>query len=268
VRRSFFFIFFFSTFVPEVYFRSFKARSLRLVLLFPTRPAPHEHDERNPYKKNEKKINNRYTVMLSNYRRYFKLAAYLSTFTQEAIVIAMGVPTLRELFKEKHYADLDGGLLEGFGRLLKFDLKVYVYPTVDPKTGTLVTASDMKVEDPGVQKLYDYILERGAIVPVEHYDRELLRHGDVSKLVAESIRSGTDEWEALVPHHVRDQVKRLNLLGYRGSRDEDSEGSGSGGSGGSGGESSDGGSSRTTTGAGTRSGNGAPKSKAKAAPAA
>ena len=46
--------------------------------------------------------------MLSNYRRYFKLAAYLSTFTQEAIVIAMGVPTLRELFKEKHYADLDG----------------------------------------------------------------------------------------------------------------------------------------------------------------
>lgn len=49
--------------------------------------------------------------MLSNYRRYFKLAAYLSTFTQEAIVIAMGVPTLRELFKEKHYADLDGAFL-------------------------------------------------------------------------------------------------------------------------------------------------------------
>ena len=161
-----------------------------------------------------------------------------------------------------------GGLLEGFGRLLKFDLKVYVYPTVDPRTGELVTASDLQVDDPGVQKLYDYILGRGAIVPVEHYDRELLQHGDVSKLVAESIRSGTDEWEALVPHHVRDQVKRLNLLGYRGSRDEDSEGSGSGGSGGSGGESSDGGSSRTTTGAGTRSGNGAPKSKAKAAPAA
>lgn len=97
--------------------------------------------------------------------------------------------------------------MEGFGRLLKFDLKVYVYPTVDPKTGELVTASDLRVEDPGVQKLYDYILERGAIVPVEHFDRELLRHGDVSKLVAESIRSGTGEWEALVPHHVRDQVR-------------------------------------------------------------
>ena len=163
-----------------------------------------------------------------------------------------------------------GGLLEGFGRLLKFDLKVYVYPTVDPKSGELVTASDLQVDDPGVQKLYDYILERGAIVPVEHYDRELLRHGDVSKLVAESIRSGTDEWEALVPHHVRDQVKSLNLLGYRGSRDEDSEGGGSGGSGSSSGESDGGG--EGGRGAGIRkvesggssngSGNGASKSKA------
>jgi hypothetical protein len=36
-----------------------------------------------------------YSVLLSNYRRYFKLAAYLSTFTQEPIVIAMGVPSLK-----------------------------------------------------------------------------------------------------------------------------------------------------------------------------
>lgn len=192
-----------------------------------------------------------YTVAISNYRRYFKLAAYLSTFTQEAIVIAMGVPTLRELFRESHYTDLDGGLLEGFGRLLKFDLKIYVYPTVDPKTGELISASNLKVGwwkkggvcvgegfcvshfffplknplspppqptsqvDPHVQKLYDYILERGTIVPVIHFDRELLRHGDVSKLVAESIRAGTRDWEVLVPHHVRDQIKALNLLGHQ-----------------------------------------------------
>ena len=113
-------------------------------------------------------------------------------------------------------------------------------------------------------------------MPVEHYDRELLRHGDVSKLVAESIRSGTGEWEALVPHHVRDQVKRLKLLGYRsgGSRDEESEGGGGSGSSGSSGGESDG----VSTGAGSRkvvesgsgSGNGASKSSkaAKAAPAA
>ena len=78
-------------------------------------------------------------------------------------------------------------------------------------------------------------------MPVTHFDRELLRHGDVSKLVAESIRAGTREWEALVPHHVRDQIKALNLLGHRpraigngasnGASSSSGEGSGSDGEG-------------------------------------
>ena len=52
---------------------------------------------------------------------------------------------LQELFKEKHYKDLDGGILEGFGRLLKFDLRVYVYPTLDTKTGKVITAENAQV---------------------------------------------------------------------------------------------------------------------------
>ena len=35
-----------------------------------------------------------YSVLLSNYRRYFKLASYLATHTREPIVIAMGMPSL------------------------------------------------------------------------------------------------------------------------------------------------------------------------------
>ncbi len=35
-----------------------------------------------------------YSVLLSNYRRYFKLASYLATFTRESIVIAIGLPSL------------------------------------------------------------------------------------------------------------------------------------------------------------------------------
>lgn len=45
----------------------------------------------------------------------------------------------------------------------------------------------MQVE-PSVQKLYDYIYERGTIVPVEDYSMELLSHGDISRRVTESIR--------------------------------------------------------------------------------
>lgn len=56
------------------------------------------------------------------------------------------------------------------------------------------------------QKLYDYILERGTIVPIHEYDEDLLRKGDVSRVVTESIRRGTSDWEKLVPNHVKHQV--------------------------------------------------------------
>jgi hypothetical protein len=159
-----------------------------------------------------------YTVLLSNFRRYFKLASYISTHTNQSIVIAMGVPSLRELFSERHYADLDGGILEGFGRLLKFDLKIYVYPTVNEKTGELETVDTIDVAKP-VQKLFEYIRDRGTLVPITSYNKELLMHADVSKAVTESIRMGTELWEKLVPRHVADEIKANHLLGYRPSKD-------------------------------------------------
>ena len=36
-----------------------------------------------------------YSVLLSNFRRYFKLAGYLSRYTHQTIVIAMGMPGLK-----------------------------------------------------------------------------------------------------------------------------------------------------------------------------
>lgn len=44
----------------------------------------------------------RYTVLLSNFRRYFKLASYISTHTNQSIVIAMGVPSLRVTARSWH----------------------------------------------------------------------------------------------------------------------------------------------------------------------
>ena len=59
------------------------------------------------------------TVLISNYAEYHRLAAYLFRYTKKMIGIVMGVPTLQELFDEKYYADLEGGILESFGRLFK-----------------------------------------------------------------------------------------------------------------------------------------------------
>jgi len=74
------------------------------------------------------------------------------------IGVVMGVPTLREIFEEKYYADLEGGILESFGRLFKNALKLYVYPLKDPTTGALITAENLRVA-PNLRHLYAYMLE-------------------------------------------------------------------------------------------------------------
>ena len=71
------------------------------------------------------------TVLISDYFEYYRLAAYLARYTKQQIGITMGAASLRELFDEKYYATLDGGILESFGRLFKNDLKLYVYPLLD-----------------------------------------------------------------------------------------------------------------------------------------
>src|SRR2546423_9149258 len=59
------------------------------------------------------------TVLISDYFEYYRLAAYLSWRTRERIAIVLGVPSMYELFDEKYYSELPGGILENFGRLFK-----------------------------------------------------------------------------------------------------------------------------------------------------
>src|SRR6185436_8763618 len=71
-------------------------------------------------------------VLISNFGRYYRLVGYLSRYTQEKIGIALGVPSLKEIFDEKFYTDLEGGLLESVGRLCKHNVKLYIHPFKDP----------------------------------------------------------------------------------------------------------------------------------------
>ena len=44
----------------------------------------------------------------------------------------MGVSNLIEIFDEKYYRNLSGGILEAFGKLFFKNLLVYLYPMIDP----------------------------------------------------------------------------------------------------------------------------------------
>ncbi len=68
-------------------------------------------------------------VMISNYTTFYNVTSFLRHYTQNWIGMPVGVPTLREIFDQKHYSDLEGGILEGLGRLIQGKVRLFVYPT-------------------------------------------------------------------------------------------------------------------------------------------
>ena len=69
-----------------------------------------------------------FTVLISNYSEYYRLTSYFRRYTKEMIGVAMGVNNLLEIFNEKYYENLEGGILESFGRLFRNSVKLYIYP--------------------------------------------------------------------------------------------------------------------------------------------
>jgi hypothetical protein len=151
-------------------------------------------------------------VLISNYAEFYRLAGHLFRYTKKKIGIVMGVPTLRELFEEKYYKDLEGGILESFGRLFKNALRLYVYPSKDPASGELTTATTLQVA-PHLRHLHQYLLENRSIQQLHGFDAHCLPI--LSKDVLAKIRSGNDTWETMVPPQVAQMIKERHLFGFR-----------------------------------------------------
>lgn len=151
------------------------------------------------------------TVLISDYIEYYRLAQYLGRYTKKRISLALGIPSLRDLFDEKYYDHLEGGILESFGRLFKNDLRLYVYPLLEDKFH-LVTTQRLRVA-PHLQNLYAHLVERGSIQPIDFYDRDYL--GIFSRDVLRRIAESDSTWETMVPDKVRDMIKERGYFGYR-----------------------------------------------------
>src|SRR6516225_7519229 len=97
-------------------------------------------------------------VLISKFGEYYRLAGYLSRYTNRMIGLVMGVPSLLEIFDEKYYLNLEGGILEALGRMFKQGLKLYVYPIMDEKTGKILTAKHVEVA-PNLRSLFQYLID-------------------------------------------------------------------------------------------------------------
>jgi len=151
------------------------------------------------------------TVLISDYFEYHRLAAYLSLRTRERIAIVLGVPSIYELFDEKYYTQLPGGILENFGRLLKNNMKVYVYPLQRNPTDELQTIQSVNLKS-DLQLLYEYLVRRGSFVQLDNYNPKFLPI--FSRDVLKRIGGGDESWDEMVPVQVAEIIRRRGFFGY------------------------------------------------------
>jgi len=156
------------------------------------------------------------TVMISDFFRYYRLAQYLQTYTQKRVGIVMGVPSLIELFDEKYYVDLPGGILESFGRLFKNELKLYVYPLRTHELDHLNTIDNIEVQA-RLANLYRYLANRGSFVDLDNFNPDYLHI--FSRDVLQRIGSGDESWEQMVPEQVAALIKKRGFFGYGKNRE-------------------------------------------------
>jgi len=174
-----------------------------------------------------------FTTMVSNYPEYYRLTSYFRRFTKEMIGVALGINNLLEIFNEKYYEHLEGGILESFGRMFKNAVKLYVYPMrqeafdrfqnmggVVPigsaaghvfSSGVFITAKNVHI-DSHLRNLYDHLLENHYIDGITGFNPDVL--GIISRDVLGRIRDGDPSWEQLVPPKVAATIKTRQLFGY------------------------------------------------------
>jgi hypothetical protein len=151
------------------------------------------------------------TVLISNFRRFHRLASYLSRYTNRPLGLALGASKLAEIFDESFYNESDGGLLGGLGQLFKNPARLYVYPSFKPETGETVTSDTFPIA-PHLKHLYRHLLENRYIQGIANYKPELLPVRTRDALA--KIQSGDPAWEKVVPPAIVEIIKRDRLFGY------------------------------------------------------
>ncbi|MCV6628974.1 MAG: TonB-dependent receptor [Flavobacteriaceae bacterium] len=152
-----------------------------------------------------------HTVMISNFKEYYRVVEYFNSYTKNRIGLAMGVNNLVEVFDEKYYRHLSGGILEAFGKLFFKDLRVYLYPMRDKKNGELMTSNNLKVH-PRMKELYKFFKYNGKVMDIIDYNEDIMHI--FSRDILRQINEGENGWEDMVPEGTSELIKDKKLFGF------------------------------------------------------
>ena len=99
-------------------------------------------------------------VLISEFFRHFRVRQYLARYTRAPVAFAADTDSFADILRPAFYDGLDGGIMEGLGKLFPDGTTLYVYPG---RSGTALAA--MPVADE-VRPLLDYLRGRGQVVGV------------------------------------------------------------------------------------------------------
>ena len=151
-----------------------------------------------------------YHVLVSDYLRYFRLRAFLRRYTQGRIGIVARLDNLRDIFNPEFYSDLEGGILEAFGRLFCDKTSMYVYPGRG-SDGQLVTADNFD-PNPAVRHIYQHLHEAGRILALPGCNPAVM---DIDwRAVLPALRANEPGWARQVPPVVAELIRNRGLFGF------------------------------------------------------
>lgn len=151
-----------------------------------------------------------FSVLISDYLRFFRLRSWIRRYTQNRIGIMLSVLDFDYLFAETYYEGLEGGILEAFGKLFSDNTNVYVYPTI--RDGKLISLDNVDVSD-DLGFLLKYLVHNRAMVSANIED---VRNLEISaREVIKELPNGRGDWEQKLPAKTTQSIIDNKLFGFK-----------------------------------------------------
>lgn len=149
-----------------------------------------------------------HNVLISNYQEHYKLADYFSQFTKgKRLAFITGINVLSQIFDDKYYEGLRGGIMESFGHLFGSNVKLLVYPMI---VNNVVETAFSFNPDEKYKYLYKHLRENGFIEDIEGINEQYLHI--ISDDVLDEIRRGSSGWIEDVPDRVASIINEKRLF--------------------------------------------------------
>ena len=151
-----------------------------------------------------------YNVLISNYVRYFSVRSWIRRHTHAAIAILMKASDIKNfLFDDKLYDGLEGGVLEGLGKLFADNTNVYVYPV--HRDGKKYSLAEVDFPE-RLELVAEQLIKNGKLIAAEGYDENRLHLS--AREVIQQIPEGNGGWESSLSEKVAALIKERQLFGY------------------------------------------------------